>query len=78
MRRHTRRKGTSKRTSKRRYKGTSKRTSKRVTRKQSGGEWVNRNQMNDIIKKRFNASTLSDLSAKKAQEFKELIEKESS
>ena len=78
MRRHTRRKGTSKGSSKQTSKRTSKGTSKRVARKQSGGEWVNRKLMNDIIKKRFNAFTLSDISAKKAKEFKELIEKESS
>lgn len=66
----------SKRSSKGTYKRTSKRTSKRVSRKQSGGEWVDMKLMNNIIKKRSNTSTLADTSANKAKEFKELIEKE--
>ena len=77
MRRNTRRKGTSKRSYKRSYKRTSKRSYKkaykRVTRKQSGGEWVDMKQMNTIVKQRSNASALAAISAEKAKKVSEYI-----
>lgn len=73
MRRNTRCKGTSKRTSKRRYKGTSKGASKRVARKQSGGD-VDMKLLNRVLKQRSRASNLAAVSAKKAEEFKKQVE----
>ena len=72
MRRWTRRKGTSKQISKRRYKGTSKRTSKRVARKQSGGEF-NMKKFKEVVNQRSLSSALAAISAEKAKKFKEQI-----
>jgi hypothetical protein len=69
MRRQTCRKGTSKRAYKRIYK----RTYKRVSRKQSGGK-IDMELLNRVLKQRSRASDLAAISAKKAKEFKELIE----
>ena len=75
MRRWTRRKGTSKQISKRRYKGTSKRTSKRVARKQSGGaRRIDMAKLGQVIKKRKHAAQLAKTSAKMAQKLKDRID----
>lgn len=68
MRRHTRRKMTSKGTYKRSYK----RTSKRIVRKQSGG--IDMKKLKKVIKQRSTTSALAAISAKKAEEFKKQVE----